>query len=50
MEHDEYGTFPISFSYTILNDIPSIYVHGVSAAQLSVNNVMLSFIIIHASQ
>ena len=47
IEHNEYGTFTMSFSYTILSAIPSIYVHVVRAAHLPVNNVMLSFIIVH---
>ena len=47
IEHNEYGTFTLSFSYTMLSVIPSIYVHVVRAAHLPVNNVMLSFIIVH---
>ena len=47
IEHNEYGTFTMSFSYTMLSVIPSIYVHVVRAAHLPVNNVMLSFIIVH---
>ena len=41
MEHNEYGAFTMSFSYTILSVIPSIYVRVVRAAHLPVNNVML---------
>ena len=47
IEHNEYGTFTMSFSYTMLSIIPSIYVSVVRAAHLPVNNVMLSFIIVH---
>ena len=47
IEHNEYGTFTMSFSYTMLSAIPSIYVRVVRAAHLPVNNVMLSFIIVH---
>ena len=47
IEHNEYGTFTMSFSYTMLSVIPSIYVRVVRAAHLPVNNVMLSFIIVH---
>ena len=47
IEHNEYGTFTMSFSYTMLSVIPSIYVHVVRAAHLPVRNVMLSFIIVH---
>ena len=49
IEHNEYGTFTTSFSYTMLSVIPSIYVRVVRAAHLPVNNVMLSFIIVHTS-
>ena len=47
IEHNEYGTFTMSFSYTMLSVIPSIYVRVVRAAHLPVNNVMLSFIIVY---
>ena len=47
MEHNEYGAFTMSFSYTILSVIPSIYVRVVHAAHVPVNNVMSSFIIVH---
>ena len=47
IEHNEYGTFTMSFSYTMLSVIPSIYVRVVRATHLPVNNVMLSFIIVH---
>ena len=46
IEHNEYGTFTMSFSYTMLSVIPSIYVRVVRAAHLPVNNVMLSFIVV----
>ena len=48
IEHNnEYGTFSMSFSHTMLSVIPSIYVRVVHATHLPVNNVMLSFIIVH---
>ena len=47
MEHNEYGTFTMSFSYTILSVISSIYVRVVCVAHLPINNVMLSFLIVH---
>ena len=47
IEHNEDGTFTMSFSYTMLSVILSIYVRVVRAAHLPVNNVMLSFIIVH---
>jgi hypothetical protein len=37
----------MSFSYTILSIVPSIYVRVVHAAHVPVNNVMSSFIIVH---
>ena len=45
MEHNEYGTFTMSFSYTILSVISSIHARVMRAAHSPVNNVMLSFII-----
>ena len=38
MEHNEYGTFTMSFSYTILSVLPSIYVRVAHAAHIPVNN------------
>ena len=38
IEHNEYGTFTMSFSYTILSVIPSIYVRVAHAAHIPVNN------------
>ena len=43
IEHNEYGTFTMSFSYTMLSIIPSIYVRVVRAAHLPVNNVMFIY-------
>ena len=40
IEHNEYGTFTMSFSYTMLSVIPSICVRVVRAAHLPVNNVI----------
>ena len=40
IEHNEYGAFTMSFSYTILGVIPSIYVRVVHAAHVPVNNVI----------
>ena len=47
MEHNEYGIFTMSFSYTILSVIFTIHVRVVRVAHLPVNYVMLSFIIVH---
>ena len=41
IEHNEYGTFTMSFSYTILSVISSIHARVMRAAHSPVNNVML---------
>ena len=48
MERDEYGAFSMSFSYTILSNMPSICACGGHPGHLPVNNAMLQFIITHA--
>ena len=40
MEHDEYGAFSMSFSYTMLSDIPAIYKRGGNAGHLPVNDII----------
>ena len=44
MEHNEYGTFTMSFSYTILSDIPSIYTCGRQAGHLPANDIIDMYI------
>ena len=44
MEHDEYGTFTMSFSYTILSDIPSIYTCGRHPGHLPANDIIDMYI------